>query len=638
MFKRLIIFLINVLEFITIKKNSEKIIDCVQLENYKVKTNNGYKNIKYVFITKPLKHYKVTTVSGKSLICADTHRVLFFNKEKKCEEYIFVKDLCKGDFIFTTNGWEEVSDYIDLKYEMSMFDIEVDSEEHSYFSSDILSHNTTTAALFVAWYMIFNFEKHAIFVSKTYSDAKEVLKKTNAILQNLPFYMKPGIVNMNESKMVFDNGCSITAISTTRASGVGHTLNVLYMDEFAHIPTGFVDDFYENGIPTLSQDPNSKLIITSTPKGYNKFYKIWRDATTDINEKGLGINGFKGIKVDYWEVPGRDEEWKRAEILRLGSEKAFNEQHGNQFLTSSKLLLENETLKLFKDSEVVYVQRDFDILKEYKLEHPIYFHPDFDMDNIDSGETYFVFSIDVGEGTGEDYSAITGYYVELMNEEEIKNLANYKNIYDIFKLNQFMKFTHNRLDPKEFAKFCYILFMEIFNHENIKIVLEWNALGQSLYNSMYLVFPDINDLYDELFVKYKHKSTDIVKKVGIRHSSQETKNFWALNFRDAALKSRIIINEKETVEQLSFFGRTDKGSYKGQTGNDDLAMTSLNSASIIDTPEWYEFIESLVDTYPDALKEEIENIIEKKLDSSDDSEDLADLFDNQFTETYFDRN
>jgi hypothetical protein len=109
-------------------------------------------------------------------------------------ENVFVKDLKIGDKIVTTDGLEKITDISKSSNKISMFDVTVDSQSHLYYTNDILSHNTTTAALFIAHQVIFNYQKNILFLSKTGKDAIEVLNKTKDILKYIPFYMKPGLV------------------------------------------------------------------------------------------------------------------------------------------------------------------------------------------------------------------------------------------------------------------------------------------------------------------------------------------------------------------------------------------------------------------------------------------------------------
>jgi hypothetical protein len=110
------------------------------------------------------------------------------------------------------------------------------------------------------------------------------------------------------------------------------------MDEFAHIHPNFIESFFRSTYPTVSSSKVSRIIITSTPNGMNKFYEIYQGALS-------GDNSFNPVRVDWWQVPGRDEEWKREEIANLGSEELFNQEYGNQFLSSTSLLLGSNELK-----------------------------------------------------------------------------------------------------------------------------------------------------------------------------------------------------------------------------------------------------------------------------------------------------
>ena len=190
---------------------------------------------------------------------------------------------------------------------------------------------TICSSIFIAWYVLFNFDRNALILSNKGATTTEILDKGKVILENLPFFLKPGIIKYDVFNSKFDNGCRIIGQTTTKKAAIGFTIHLLFMDEFAHIPAQYLDSFYENVYPTVSASRKSKVIITSTPWGFNKFYEIYTAA-----EKGL--NEFKPFRVDWWDVPGRDEAWMRQEVQNLGSEEAFNRQYGNQFIASSSLL------------------------------------------------------------------------------------------------------------------------------------------------------------------------------------------------------------------------------------------------------------------------------------------------------------
>ena len=102
----------------------------------------------------------------------------------------------------------------------------------------------------------------------------------------------------------------------------GETINFLYVDECAFVDN--FDTFWSANYPTISSLTTSKVVMTSTPKGLNHFYKFWTEAEA-------GVNDFVPYKVMWDQRPGRDEEWKRKTIQEFGEEQ-FLVEHCCQFL------------------------------------------------------------------------------------------------------------------------------------------------------------------------------------------------------------------------------------------------------------------------------------------------------------------
>lgn len=91
--------------------------------------------------------------------------------------------------------------------------------------------------------------------------------------------------------------------------------NCIYLDEFAFVPTNIQETFFSSVYPTISSGTSTKVIITSTPNGFNLFYKFWHDSEE-------GRNSYVRSNVHWSDVPGRTEEWRR-ETVRNTSEKQF---------------------------------------------------------------------------------------------------------------------------------------------------------------------------------------------------------------------------------------------------------------------------------------------------------------------------
>lgn len=114
----------------------KKFIDTVDINDWEIHTDDGWKDIKRIGKTIPYKIYEIHTINH-SLKCADNHIVFRDNFSE-----VYVKDLKLGDLILTNDGAEEIKSVIIYDDYINMYDIEVDSDEHRYYTSGILSHNS----------------------------------------------------------------------------------------------------------------------------------------------------------------------------------------------------------------------------------------------------------------------------------------------------------------------------------------------------------------------------------------------------------------------------------------------------------------------------------------------------------------
>lgn len=186
---------------------------------------------------------------------------------------------------------------------------------------------TTTTAICLLWTLLFGQNAKIALLGDKHATAIENLEKIKAIYYRLPFFLKPGAVGWNKGGLAFDNGNSIFGGACTLGTIVGKTITVLYFDELA-IPDDSVSRaVVEFAFPTISALQDSKIVATSSPRGDNIFKELWLGSQA-------GTNAFTGIRIDWWERPGRDEKWKQEQIGLLGSEKAFEQQYGNKFLTN----------------------------------------------------------------------------------------------------------------------------------------------------------------------------------------------------------------------------------------------------------------------------------------------------------------
>ena len=71
--------------------------------------------------------------------------------------------------------------------------------------------------------------------------------------------------------------------------------------------------------PVVSSSKTSQIIIVSTPNGMNnEYYNIWNKATLNL-EKNITDEGWFPYRIDWWDVPGRDEKWQKQQMATFNN-------------------------------------------------------------------------------------------------------------------------------------------------------------------------------------------------------------------------------------------------------------------------------------------------------------------------------
>jgi hypothetical protein len=469
---------------------------------------------------------------------------------------------------------------------------------------------TILTGIFLTHYLLFNTDRNTMVLSNNGGTTQEIIDKIKTIMIHLPFFLKPGIRKNDVMTMKFDNGCRLMGKTTTKTSGLGMTVHLLYCDEFAHLPANFIEPFWRSAYPTLSSSKISRIVITSTPNGMNKFYYIYRDALE-------GKNSFKPIRVDWWQVPGRDNgEWKKREIANLGSEEAFNQEYGLQFLSSSKLLLDHKTLEKMFRQTVEYKWREIEQLEDALAGTTIAYkelkwHPKFDIDGIKETDR-FVVIVDTAGGVGRDYTVFNIFKLIPMPVPYIEAMPAFIDETDFVSLLQVGLFRTNKMPPDEARPILETIVYEILGSEKTSIAIESDFKGELLYNLM----TAHESFYEELFIHTKHTENSKVKKPGIKLNPKNKMEF-CLTMRSSMKNGKIIVNEKTTATEIQAFGIGEKGGYQSQIGHDDIAMTIVHTSPYFTSDQFYEHAGDVLSAAPQKYKD----AIAKRINSDDGSED-----------------
>jgi hypothetical protein len=257
---------------------------------------------------------------------------------------------------------------------------------------------STTCVAYLLHYAVFNDNVNIAILANKASTARDLLGRLQLAYENLPSWMQQGIISWNKGSLELENGSKISSNSTSSSAVRGGSYNVIFLDEFAFIPNHIADDFFASVYPTITSGQSTKVIIVSTPRGMNHFYRMWHDSERGKNE-------YIPTDVHWSEVPGRDEEWKEQTIANT-SEEQFKIEFECEFLGSINTLIAPSKLRNLVYEEPKTRNAGLDIYEEPKPERN------------------YIITVDVARGLGNDYSA---FIVFDITEFPYRTVAKYKN-------------------------------------------------------------------------------------------------------------------------------------------------------------------------------------------------------------------
>ncbi|AFF28085.1 gp87 [Sphingomonas phage PAU] len=437
---------------------------------------------------------------------------------------------------------------------------------------------TTTTAIYIVWFCLFHTDKTVAILAQRATIAGEIFGKVKGVIGALPFFLKPGVTSWGAEDMGFDNGCRIITRPLRPDCIQGYTVDVIFWDEVAYAKNAY--EVWINIYPTISSIPDSKVFLTSTPNGKNYYWELWDGALKKKNK-------LVPFRVDYWEVPGRDEEWVAQEKANLG-DAGFAQQYALSFDAKVKQLLNQDTINYL--SKVGYKWKGYHNLAT-GFDDSFQWTQLFDFN---LSQDYFVLSVDVSEGLGQDYSTIKIY--KMM--PKLGGVIDQDNRSNNISLLNVGVFNDNLIDIKDFA-YVIMKLVSRMDQEKVKLIIERNQYGDQLMTHMeYLedIYPDL-EIEFETFAKF-YRSKDATKpEKGIRVNAS-SKRIGVNRFKKYLNDRTFIETDEVTISQIREFGEDDRGRYRATTGHDDLVMPMVNLSYYLeqDFQEWKDFANEFLDT------------------------------------------
>ncbi len=390
------------------------------------------------------------------------------------------------------------------------------------------SGKSTVLLAYLVHYLIFNETVNVAILANKAQTARDLLGRFQLAYEHLPDWMQQGVMNWNKGSLELENGSKILASSTSSSAVRGGSYNLCFLDEFAFVPNNIAEQFFSSVYPTISAGTTSKMIIVSTPKGMNMFYKLWTDA---LHEK----NSFIPIEVNWSEVPGRDEKWKE-ETIKNTSKQQWLQEFECSFLGSVDTLISATKLQIIPTQDPIHTQGGLDI---YELPNKV---------------SNYCVTVDVARGGSNDYSA---FVVIDISTIPYRVVAKYKN---------------NEIKPLALPEIVYKI---ANNYNEAHILVEINDVGGQIADALHYDLEYENIIMTQMRGRlgqivgsgFGDKATEL----GVR-TTKAVKKIGCSNLKQMIESDKLVIPDFDIIVELSTF--IQKGaSFEGEEGSsDDLVM------------------------------------------------------------------
>ena len=427
------------------------------------------------------------------------------------QTYCRIISLDEGEVPFKLHGYQK-------KMLVNML-----SERFSLYMLPRQMGKSQVSAAFILHQVIFNTHYTVAILANKDSAAREILDRIQFMYELLPSWLQPGVVTWNKGDIELGNHSKIFTAATSPSSIRGRAVNLLYCDEFAHVDQDV--EFWTSTFPTISSGKKTKVIITSTPKGLNLFYKLWKDS----KEKK---NPFKAHFYPWTDHPQRDKKWETEQLTVLGALK-FRQEVLCEFMGSSGTLISGDKLQKLVFSTPLHEDNHFSIYA-----YPV------------KGRKY-IMTVDVSEGVDQDYSAASIFDV---TDKPFRHVAIYRN---------------NAIPPEMFTE---VVFRLGTKYNNAMAIVETNSIGSQVAKDLWFEYE-----YENVV---RTVSKDTGAKVGYGSGSalgvkttKSTKRVGCSTLKSLIETDLLITNDYAAINEFGTFVSqgTSWGAEQGKT--DDAVMT-----------------------------------------------------------------
>jgi hypothetical protein len=391
---------------------------------------------------------------------------------------------------------------------------------------------TTLGSAYCLWMAIFQQHKTIVILSKGDTESTEVLDRIKIMYDELPEFLKPGIVEDNKHTLKLNSGSVIKSRPSGKQSGRSLAGSFLMIDEAAFIE--HIDTIWAAVYPIIST--GGSAFVLSTVNGVGNWYHDVYQGSVD------GSNAFNCVDIRWQDHPeyhynpdyqnlyeemknkGIDiNDWEKMTRSNLPV-RQWLQEYECSFLGTGDTYLDGDTIKEMSEN----ISTDFKIKYNNRMrvwEEPEAFHS-------------YLLTADCALGRGRDYSAF--------------------HIINLYNGNQVAEFYSNKTSIDDFAK---IIAREGSLYNLAYVICERNTIG--------------NNLIDKLFntEQYENLWQDEKGSFGLQVSSKNREVLLA-NLEEAIRNNYIRVRSSRTYDEFNTFIIKESGRVEAEKGHhDDLVMS-----------------------------------------------------------------
>lgn len=456
---------------------------------------------------------------------------------------------CKNDVVFFAENFFTIVDPTDLKRKhiplrkyQKRFLESMQNHKRFIMLTSRQCGKTTMMTIYALWLAMFYPNQTIRMVAHNKDRALDNLARVHLAYEEMDNWIKQPVDEgaWNKGSIKFSNGSSITALATSASAGRGDTISCMLVDELGFVEEHIAQEFWRSLGPALSANPNSQMFISSTPNGVGNL--LWK--LCDDSDKGK--SDYIVDRVYWWDIPGRDEEWKRRTLANdcAGDTDYFEQEYECRFLGSSTSPFPARIFERLENE----AREPLEILDDGNLY--IYAYPEND-------RVYSV-GVDVAEGLGGDASVIQVF--DLTDLKNIKQVACYYS---------------NQINPIDFTQ-KILNICEMYGKPVLSV--ERNGCGTDLCNriAMDYNYPRFVNFGAGKSYRTQNFRWGVIANQNTKSNAITNMKYWLCD------EDKVHIYDKRFVEELKHFERNKNYKWGAAKGyHDDVIMSVVWALNVL---------------------------------------------------------